>query len=282
LSGAAADGARPRIVWLASYPKSGNTWLRFLLGHLLAGPIERSAELGGRVPDAHKIEDWSTLDSGRVHYVKTHWAFDQIRIAHSCEAAVQIVRNPFDVLAANFNFYLLTSASEIDACDAAGFERLRRAYVERFIQWRGDLRWLPLGAGSWPHHVRSWLEAGSRLPVLRLRYEDLLARPGPEVARLVAFLGLEADAAAIESAVQRSSFEALSALEEREIGARQTGLFWRESYNPGHARGQRFVNRGTARFGRDLLSADERARIAQLFRTELELLGYPAAAAGCS
>jgi Sulfotransferase domain len=284
LSRTTTSGGLPRIVWLASYPKSGNTWLRFLLGDLLGGPIERSDELGTRVPDAHKIEDWTRLDRGRRHYVKTHWAFDQVKVAHQCEGAVQIVRNPFDVLAANFNFYLLTSASELDARGDVAFERLRRAYVERFIQWRGDLRWLPLGAGSWQSHVRSWIDAAARRPVLRLRYEDLLARPGPEVARLVAFLGLDANAAEIEGAIRRSSFGALRALEGREIRARRSGLFWRESYAAGHARGQRFVNRGAARFGQDLLTADERARIAQVFRAELELLGYAdaAAAAGCS
>jgi sulfotransferase family protein len=272
----------PRIVWLASYPKSGNTWLRFLLGHLRGGPIERSDELSARVPDAHKIEDWSRLDPDRVHYVKTHWAFDQVKVAHRCEGVVQIIRNPFDVLIANFNFYLLTSASEVDVRGGAALERLRRSYVERFIHWRGDLRWLPLGAGSWPHHVRSWIEAATRLPVLRLRYEDLLANPAPEVARLVAFLGLEANAQEIKAAIAHSSFGALRALEEREIQARQSGLFWRESYDPGHARGQRFVNRGAARFGRDLLTEGERARIARVFRAELELLGYPAAGPACS
>ena len=120
--------------------------------------------------------------------------------------------------------------------------------------------------------------------MLWLRYEDLLARPGPEVARLIAFLGLDANAAAIEGALRRSSFAALRALEEREIRARRSGLFWRASYDAGHARGRCFVNRGAARFGQDLLTADERARIARAFRAELELLGYAgaAAAAGCS
>ena len=110
--------------------------------------------------------------------------------------------------------------------------------------------------------------------MLRLRYEDLLADPGPEVARLVGFLGLDAGAARIADAIAGASFGALRALEEREIGARQSGLFWRESYGAGHARGHRFINRGGAGFGQDLLTEGERARLAGTFRAELELLGY--------
>lgn len=42
-----------RIIWLGSYPKSGNTWMRFLLANLYFEPVESSAELSSMIPDIH-------------------------------------------------------------------------------------------------------------------------------------------------------------------------------------------------------------------------------------
>lgn len=43
-----------RIVWIASYPRSGNTWVRFLIANLLYKRITASSELQSFVPDVHE------------------------------------------------------------------------------------------------------------------------------------------------------------------------------------------------------------------------------------
>ena len=48
------------IIWLASYPKSGNTWLRFLLYNYLFGEVRRSGDIARRIPDIHTL---TTLDT---------------------------------------------------------------------------------------------------------------------------------------------------------------------------------------------------------------------------
>jgi hypothetical protein len=83
----------------------------------------------------------------------------------------------------------------------------------------------------------------------------------------------------IAQAITGSSFDAMRRLEQQEIARRQPGLFWRNSYAAGHARGHRFVNRGAVRGGRELLSADERALIARVFADAIALLGYQELAA---
>lgn len=92
--------------------------------------------------------------------------------------------------------------------------------------------------------------------------------------RLVDFLALDAGPGAIEEAIAAASFAAMRQLEQREIGARQPGLFGRGSYRAGHARGHRLVNRGAVRCGGELLSADERRRVGRAFAAEIALLGY--------
>src|ERR1051326_693324 len=62
------------IIWIASYPKSGNTWVRFLLANYLAGPIESSAQVEEAVPGYDRAADPRPLIEQRgTLYVKTHF-----------------------------------------------------------------------------------------------------------------------------------------------------------------------------------------------------------------
>ena len=95
--------AMHRITWLASYPKSGNTWLRFIVHHLLFGPLEATADLQRRIPDAHKVGRWADVPDGGSLFVKTHWCFGRIPVRHEPLGFIAVVRNLFDVIASNFD-----------------------------------------------------------------------------------------------------------------------------------------------------------------------------------
>ncbi|MBI2311664.1 MAG: hypothetical protein HYU77_04080 [Betaproteobacteria bacterium] len=67
-----------KVVWLASYPKSGNTFARMLLHDYLFGPAERSAVVGRRIPDIPVIlAQKSKLPAmgDKAGIVKTHFCF---------------------------------------------------------------------------------------------------------------------------------------------------------------------------------------------------------------
>ena len=62
-----------KILWIASYPKSGNTWIRFLIASLFSGSIERSIEVEHLIPDIHVGINDTHLRDDRKTFVKTHW-----------------------------------------------------------------------------------------------------------------------------------------------------------------------------------------------------------------
>jgi hypothetical protein len=60
------------VVWIASYPKSGNTWLRFLACNLVFGPVDSAARLAQLAPDVHELNGACEIHSPRV-LMKTHF-----------------------------------------------------------------------------------------------------------------------------------------------------------------------------------------------------------------
>jgi aryl sulfotransferase len=262
----------PSVLWLASYPKSGNTWLRSLLYHLLHGPLARSEDLQCAVPDAHKLRHLPASAVGRTALpVKTHWLPEQIPFAHRVVGFVYVARNPWDVALSNFDYRLLCGAGA--ALPDTAIEGA--CYVEQFIAHRGDPRWLRLGMGTWCGHIRAWRVTAERVPNLWLRYEDLLADPVHASGHLCRFLGLERDTASIARAVDGASFAAMRRLEEAEIRERRGGLFAQRGLEVGHEAGRRFINRGLATYGVGQMAPEQIERLGELFAGELELLGYP-------
>src|SRR5262245_186581 len=100
-----------QIHWLASFPKSGNTWVRFLLYHYFYGDIADSRAIGSRIPDIHAgdFDRASTLT--RTQLVKTHWGLSpQMPHVDRTAGAIYIVRRPQDVLWSMLNYYRLRDA----------------------------------------------------------------------------------------------------------------------------------------------------------------------------
>lgn len=227
------------ILWLASYPKSGNTWVRIFLENLFRNTTEPAPinelnvvslsdsgpgsyeDLAGRPLAELSEEDILALrpvlqrrfaGGAETAIVKTHnrIGMHMDRPVISLEytmGALYVVRNVFDVTVSLANHF----GSSIDdavmmACSPETRTRTTKAAVVQYL-------------GSWSGHYRSWTGVPGFEPLV-LRYEDLRARPFKEFSRVVKFLNLPSPADRIKRAIRFSNFEEVSR-QEKSTGFRE-------------------------------------------------------------
>ena len=261
-----SERGRPRIVWLASYPKCGNTWLRFMLSTALFGPPEGTADVEARIPDIHRAFDQPPTHAGRI-YLKSHFTLsDSHPMLDRTDRAIYIIRNPRDVVLSVLNYQRLTGEGD-RAWTRAG-------YVKRFIRHGGDRAWLRGGFGTWAGHARSWRQT-DRFPVLALRYEDLKADPRGGLVRMLAFLDVRSDPARVDLAVETSSFESMRAMEISESGPSPRVNDGRPFLGlKRRARDAYFVNQGRSGQSLDTIRRGLDARFHAAFGEDMRAFGY--------
>lgn len=264
-----------KFIWVASYPRSGNTWLRFLIANLLISPVESSAELNNLIPGIHRGVRADHLFGNRTTFIKTHWAWRQdLPLREDVIGAIYIVRNPLDVAVSSATYRLLSHGER-----AAGMTPAERAaeqarLLDRFIAEGGDPVWRQQGMGSWDENVRSWLAKSNPVPRLILRYEDLKADPAKHVTDICRFLNVTKTAEEVGQAVARSSLDRLRAMEEREIAGRQEGFFYDRERAGALEAGIRFINRGEPGAGAASLTATQRQAAIERFGATMRIAGY--------
>lgn len=275
-----------QIVWLASYPKSGNTWLRLLLANLMSDgdePVDIN-ELGlGQVASSRRIFDAvAGIEAGelthgevdrirpdvyrtmaeRAHdtiFVKVHDAYQRLDDGgllfpdEVTRGAVYLVRNPLDVCV-SLAYHM---GGREFACVARSLADPDMAFSAGTGQQHHQLR---QRLSSWSGHVESWTRAG--VPVHVVRYEDLTCRPVEVFADAAAFLGMPHDRPALERAVAWSSFERIQA-QERTRGFRE---------RPSVAAS--FFRKGEVGSWREVLSLDLAERIVRAHGEVMRRLGY--------
>lgn len=273
------------IVWLASYPKSGNTWMRAFLANLVAnrpepvapselleyGDAEAAAgryrELAGRPNTELGPAELAAL-RGPVHaliaerargtrFVKTH-NFNGSFEGHPLinwqvtAGAIYVVRNPLDVAVSMTHHFGLTLD---EAIARLGDERVASIndalFVSHFI-------------GSWSTHVRSWADTAERAPgkVIVLRYEDLLAKPEKCFGKAAKLIGLGQDRTRVARAVKHASFQTLAALE------RQRGFVEAVDEKT------RFFFKGRANQWREALSHEQVTQVLHDHRVQMQRFRY--------
>jgi hypothetical protein len=276
-----------RILWLASYPKSGNTWLRLFFANLRraqAGPASVN-DLDRRHLVSHRgafdqcvgfgSEDLTddevdllrprvylhlAAESEEILYCKAHDAWTVLpngRTLFPLEAtagAIYLVRNPLDVCVSYAHH---AGASTFDGIIARmANPNFELAGTSNGL--RGQLRQRLL---RWSDHVLSWVDAPG-LRLLVLRYEDLQARPIESFASAAAFANLNPDPDAIARAVKFSSFEELQRQEQEHGFAEQV------------APGRRFFRNGKVGTWREVLTSTQTARIIGDHRDVMVRFGY--------
>lgn len=283
--GLMADGSRG-IVWLGSYPKSGNTWLRVFLANLLASgetPVGIN-ELDGvehgatrRLFDEFAGVDSSDLTPDEIDdlrpwvyeamaaesdsriFLKTHDAYgtagsgEPILCLPATVAAVYIVRNPLDV-APSYAFHCGVSIDETITTMTDESHTMAR------LGRRGQ-RQVPQHIGSWSGHVASWLDA-PELSLHVVRYEDLSLRPRAEFGAVADFLGLDVAEDSLDRALACSDFAELRRQEDE------------SGFVEGSPKASRFFRKGRVGSWREELTPAQVDRIVHDHGQVMRRLGY--------
>ncbi|MBE1489178.1 sulfotransferase domain-containing protein [Plantactinospora soyae] len=218
------------MAWLASYPKSGNTWARILLASYLRDrEVEvRMARLGrfdDAVPDLVAVMRTGRMlpvDQPQPLVLKTHYLpamsiHDWYREATT--KVIYLVRNPRDVI---------PSAERMLHLDPEH----RAAYAKHFVDHRGLLAWQRIGYGLWPESVLEWTSPDRlrqhfpNAEVLVLRFEDIKQDTEGSLRTMVEFLGFdsEVDPDRVRRAVQNSSLDKMREAERRDDSLRHLEL----------------------------------------------------------
>lgn len=182
--------------FIVSFPKSGNTWTRFLIANLLHP--EEPADFGNidrLVPESEGLTRNQLARVGRPRIMKSHEYFDA-----RFRKVIYIVRDPRDVAVSQFHF--LRKRRRI------GDDYSIEQFVTRLVA--GET----CDYGSWGTNVASWLVTRQNSPgFLLLRYEDMVAQTGAELTRIAAFLEMRATPDQVARAVERSSADQMRKME---------------------------------------------------------------------
>lgn len=226
------------IYWLASYPKSGNTWFRVFLAHLLEpdgkqlnldeirtgaiasarGWIDEALGFNSADLDHDELDqlrpyvyEWHAEQLNAVGYHKIHDAYTLLPCgtplipAKGCLGALYFVRNPLDVAISYANHASCSLDQSIQSMGNPHY-----AFCKGRSRQHNQLRQHLL---SWSAHVQSW-HTQKNIPCLVLRYEDMKQNPLATFTQAVQFLQIEASSARIEQALNDASIERLQHLEQ--------------------------------------------------------------------
>lgn len=234
---------RAADVFVGSYPRSGSTWLRFMLLEILAGQTSGFSNTNEMLPDVGKHESGAPVLPGHGRLIKTHEPFRA-----EYKKSIFLVRDPRDVALSEFAFHRALGLAG-DNFDS---------YLDQFL--RGGVN--PFG--SWIGHTNSWLDAADsgRAQILHVNFEQLKCAPGPELVRIVDFLGMPEVKDRIPSAIANNS---LVRMKEKEKDTPQ-----RTS-----AKG-RFIRSGSAGGWQAALTARQAQLVQQYAGSVLARLGYSA------
>lgn len=237
---------RPDDTFLVSYPRSGNTWLRFLLGEALFGQEVTFANMETLVPDMYRVSRAHLARLPRPRLIKSHEPYDS-----RYPRVIYLLRDPRDV-AISYYYWLLK------------FRRLENEDLDAFIQTFTANRTL---YGGWGAHVRSWRQNRQAVPLgcRFVRYEDLLAQPVKTLTDILHFLGHPLDAGRVQDVVARNTFERMQAREQHD---QQAPIFSETRQDIA------FVRAGKARQWRDVFTPAQRSRFSTAFGDLMQQFGY--------
>ena len=285
------------IIWLASYPKSGNTWLRFYIISLLMGKraklnlnhlkainayphVDQFKNLISNYLDLNEIakkwiisQEKLNLDNN-LRFFKTHNMLGSLNGYNFTNdentlGTIHIVRDPRNVITSVKNHYNFSSFNEAikfifnDKQILTLSKEEKNKYSEKKFKYP-----LPQIIGSWGAHYKSWKKM--RKNYLLIKYEDLIKNPKKEFPKIATFIGnltkLNFSNDQINTAIELSSFDNLEKMEKK-YG------FIESSFNK-EGKKNKFFFLGPKNDWKEKLDKDISDKINVKFENEMKELGY--------
>jgi len=227
------------IIWIASYPKSGNTWVRSLLSSYLYTddgifnfdllkkigqfPEKRYFEFFLKdFTDLKRVseywiaaQDRINLFNKRITFFKTHSALCALQKnaftnKNNSKAVIYIVRDPRNVITSLSHHYSKTQVESFD------FMTNRNKIITTEESETKNFG-ISSVLGSWSDHYKSWRDI-TYAPFLLIKYEDLINDTTSCMLKMLNFLKLHMDITIdqdkINNSINSCTFETLSAKEK--------------------------------------------------------------------
>lgn len=253
------EALRPTDTFLVGHPKSGNTWLAYMLAILQRG--DRAEEI-----TLANIGDWIPTIHHRDQVIARHADLPDPRIFRQEEPrwpelyprVIFLTRDPRAALLSYYHMYLVFHGVDPEEVSQAEFIR---EYLEkgRIESWEPYLV-------RWDRQARYWMDRARRRAdeVLVVKYEEMVDDRAEVLRRVASFLDLAYSDEALDRAVRRGSFQAMRGDEERH-GAQAL----RRAKGTG-----RFIRKGEVDSWKEEMPRDVAEAITETFRPVMRDLGY--------
>lgn len=277
------------ILWLASYPKSGNTWLRIFLHTLLFSEEKTNVDINknlidqfplrkhfdGLTEDCMNINEFANncipaqnlLNKDRkIKIYKTHnafWKFTETNVHFTNEnntlGTIYIVRDPRNVITSVLNYFQKSNYQ-----DALDF----MVDPKKILGGSNNEFGVPTIISSWSNHYNSWKKFKKNY--LLIKYENLLENPKNEFYKITDYLkfrgNFKFDENTIDEIIYNCNFDKLTKQEE------DNGYIGNTQQNK--KLNQKFFNLGPKNDWKNILDKEISEKLENIFENEMKDLGY--------
>ena len=281
------------IIWIASYPKSGNTWIRSLLctylysedGNFNFSLLKKILKFPSKkylkyftndLSDIKKVAGYWIASQERINllnenksiFLKTHSALctlekNPFTNKKNTQAVIYIVRDPRNVITSVGNHYSMNIEESYNFM-------IDNNRILTGDKWGGDNFGISEVLGSWSEHYKSWKNI-KFAPILNIKYEDLISDAEKSLMEIINFLQkfteIKIDNKKISKTVESCNFENLRKMEQNEG-------FIEAAYSEKLNKKVNFFHLGEKNNWKNLLNQEMEKKIRETFHDEMRQLKY--------
>ena len=274
------------IIWLASYPKSGNTWFRVFLSNLFnestepadinnlyetpiasaRQPFDEATGLPSSDLTFNEVDHlrpevyrFQAKNADNIQFRKVHDAYTYLEDGSPLfpsdvsRAVIYFIRNPLDVLISFAHHSATSPASMVEVINDPG-KAFGRSPRKLFNQLRQRL-------STWGGHVKSWVDQ-KNIPVQVIRYEDMRREPQKTFQQAINFLPLNVREEDVQEALNKSDLSILQR-QEKQKGFREKMI-----------RTDSFFRKGKVGEWRDVLTGEQVEAVINEHKEVMKRFGY--------